>query len=239
MILNPNGTYKGIYSVILPSGQDPSVEMEKTPSGRYKGLYISVIGGQVTVDTMIAQSDSQAKIRYNPGTDTWQYTTDGSNWLNFGSGGGNETDPIFSASPAAGITQENIANWDYSYSLTSGEYILSCSNNTESETPLLVNGTSRIGLTQNQSVNFSIMITGRDSNGNTVAYSITGAGKNVNGTTTLVGTPTVYIIAEDVDLPNATVRANDSLDTIDFLVFGQAGVEWRYTARLRWVVSSY
>jgi len=240
MMTNPDGSFKGIYSVILPSGVDPSVEMEQTPKGKFKGMYISVIGGQVTCDTVISQSDSKAKIRYNMEVGKWQWTVDGSSWNDFGSGGGGEeTDPIFSNSAASGITETNIVNWNYAYSLTTGEYILSCSNNTSSETPLLVGGTARIGLAPGQSVNFSIIITGRNASGDTVAYTITGAGKNISGTTSLVGTPTKYIIAEDVDLTDASVQANDTLDTLDFMVYGQEGVEWKYSARLHWVVTTY
>ena len=84
---NPDGTYKAIY-VIYDDGRSETIIPEKYVTGKYKAIYTRQIAGDVHTDTIVSISDTNSKIRYNPSTDTWQYTNDGINWNNFGSGGG-------------------------------------------------------------------------------------------------------------------------------------------------------
>ncbi|QPB08161.1 tail fiber-like protein [Synechococcus phage S-H9-1] len=66
------------------------------------------------------------------------YTWDGSTWSASGSGGGGgggistETDPVFSASAAAGITSANISNWNSAYNNYITRSSLSATNATAS-----------------------------------------------------------------------------------------------------------
>ena len=72
-------------------------------------------------------SGADTSIRWNEGTDIWEFTNDGTtynpiptnnNQLTNGAGyltSYTETDPVFAASVAAGITNTNITNWNTAY----------------------------------------------------------------------------------------------------------------------------
>lgn len=85
--INPDGTFKGIYTVNI-NGQEQTVKLEQNPDGSYKAIYVSLIDGEVITDTMVSHTDSNSMIRYNPEKDKWEYTNNGTNWVEFGSGSG-------------------------------------------------------------------------------------------------------------------------------------------------------
>ncbi|HPP10261.1 MAG TPA: hypothetical protein PLK41_04650, partial [Defluviitoga tunisiensis] len=94
---NPDGSFKAIF-VVTPEGEIP-LEFEVNPDGTYKVIYSTAIGNVYLDQFIQSLANENAKIRYNSETNTWQYTTDGVTWNDFGSGsgGGQETDPIYTA----------------------------------------------------------------------------------------------------------------------------------------------
>ena len=85
--MNPDGSFKALYAV-YPSG-NVKIKMSMNPDGTYKAIYIQPIGNVYT-DLIQALSDEDAKIRYNPETDKWQWTIDGTNWVDFSEGGASD-----------------------------------------------------------------------------------------------------------------------------------------------------
>ena len=85
---------------------------------------VPALNGSLKIDRGSAADTS---IRWNEGTDIWEFTNDGAtynpiptntNQLTNGAGfltSYTETDPVFSGSPAGGITNTNITNWNTAY----------------------------------------------------------------------------------------------------------------------------
>lgn len=61
------------------------------------------------------QSPAQGLMVYQTTSPAGFYYFDGSSWTLIGGSAGSETDPVFTASPAQGITGTNITNWNTAY----------------------------------------------------------------------------------------------------------------------------
>lgn len=61
------------------------------------------------------QSPAQGLMVYQTTSPAGFYYFDGSSWALIGGSAGSETDPVFTASPAQGITGTNITNWNAAY----------------------------------------------------------------------------------------------------------------------------
>ncbi len=77
---------------------------------------------------------------------------------------------------------------------------------------------------------FEILVVGRSATGESAGYRFQGLIENVGGTTAMVGTaPTATILGEDDPSWNASVTANNTLDSLQISVLGSA------TSAVRWV----
>jgi hypothetical protein len=111
--------------------------------------------------------------------------------------------------------------------------------NDATSTVLTVYGGKPTYITQSGSVcSFNVMINGIQTSGSggTVgdvgAYEIKGCVKNLSGTTTLVGSLTKTVIAEDNASWDVTVVANDTNETIDVTVTGVADCDIAWSAEI-------
>ena len=140
-------------------------------------------------------SGTDTAIRWNEGTDIWEFTNDGTtynpiptnnNQLTNGAGyltSYTETDPVFSASVAAGITNTNITNWNTAYGW--GDH--STQGYLTSEVDTLDTITARGATTNN-----GITVGGITVNGN----------MTVNGTQTVINTTTLKVSDNEITLNN-------------------------------------
>ena len=134
-------------------------------------------------------------IRWNEGTDTWEFTNDGTiynpiptnnNQLTNGAGyltSYTETDPVFGASPAGSITNTNITNWNAAYGW--GDH--STAGYLTAEVDTLDTITARGNTTNN-----GITVGGITVNGN----------MTVNGTQTVINTTTLKVSDNEITLNN-------------------------------------
>jgi hypothetical protein len=108
------------------------------------------------------------------------------------------------------------------------------------QTVLFLDGDSkRMVVPPNTTWAYDVLITGRAANGDSAAYQVRGAIKNNAGTTTLVGTPNVTVLAEDVPAWDVEVRAGDINDVLLVDVTGTAGTSIRWVASVRTVEVTY
>lgn len=140
-------------------------------------------------------SGTDTAIRWNEGTDIWEFTNDGTtynpiptnnNQLTNGAGyltSYTETDPVFAASVAAGITNTNITNWNTAYGW--GDH--STQGYLTSEVDTLDTITARGATTNN-----GITVGGITVNGN----------MTVNGTQTVINTTTLKVSDNEITLNN-------------------------------------
>jgi hypothetical protein len=107
-------------------------------------------------------------------------------------------------------------------------------------TELFLDGASqRMIVPTNSTWAFDVLVTGRASNGNSAAYQIRGAIKNNAGTTSILGTPTFSLLAEDVAAWNASVAADNVNQALTVSVSGSAGTSMRWVATVRTVEVTY
>ena len=140
-------------------------------------------------------SGTDTAIRWNEGTDIWEFTNDGTtynpiptnnNQLTNGAGyltSYTETDPVFAASVAAGITNTNITNWNTAYGW--GDH--STQGYLTAEVDTLDTITARGATTNN-----GITVGGITVNGN----------MTVNGTQTVINTTTLKVSDNEITLNN-------------------------------------
>jgi hypothetical protein len=108
------------------------------------------------------------------------------------------------------------------------------------QTEIFPDGDSqRIIMSTNSTWCFDVLVTGRASNGNSAGYQIRGVIKNIGGTTSLVGSLTKTVLAEDVSAWDATVAADDTNDALSVRVTGAAGTNIRWVANVRTVEVTY
>lgn len=111
-------------------------------------------------------------------------------------------------------------------------------NTSTNATPIdlfLGGGFSRINVPANSTWTYDILVTGRTAGGSSAGYQIRGVIENNAGTTALVGSPTVTVLAEDVAAWDATVVADNSFDTLVVRVTGAAATTVRWVASVRTV----
>ncbi len=116
-------------------------------------------------------------------------------------------------------------------------YVLRNTTTDATPTPLFLDGaTVRLTIAQNRAVAFDILVVASGPTGGNIAgYQIQGLVQNFNGGMYFVGTPAVTILGEDNAAWNAAVAANDTVDALDILVTGVAGVTIRWVASVRTV----
>ncbi len=101
-------------------------------------------------------------------------------------------------------------------------------------TELFLDGASkRMIIPNNSTWAFDVLVTARASNGNSAAYQIRGAIKNNSGTTSIVGSPTFTLLAEDVASWDASAVADNANDALVVKVTGAAATSIRWVATVR------
>lgn len=98
-------------------------------------------------------------------------------------------------------------------------------------------GATYITIPSDSTVMFTINIVARrtDVDGESASYVLEGCIDNNAGTTALVGTVTQTVVAEDTAAWDVTAVANDTTDTLDIKVTGEAGKTIRWVAFVRTV----
>ncbi|QPB08162.1 tail fiber-like protein [Synechococcus phage S-H9-1] len=170
-------------------------------------------------------------IRWNEGTDTWEFTNNGTNYnpiptntnqLTNGAGfltSYTETDPVFSGSPAGGITNTNITNWNTAYGW--GNHATAGYLTAEADT--LATITAR-GATTTQNVEVGAL---------TVNGNLT-----VTGTTTTINTVNVRVSDNEITLnndvtgtptENAGIEVERGLSTNVRIRWDETSDRWTFT----------
>ncbi|MDQ4005616.1 MAG: hypothetical protein M3135_04850 [Actinomycetota bacterium] len=104
------------------------------------------------------------------------------------------------------------------------EYVLR-ETTTDSATPVelrLDGGVISLSLDTGRRMTFEAFIVGGTAGGETAGYTVTGLIERVGATTALVGTPTVTILGEDDSSWTVAVTADNSTDSLDIAVTGDA-----------------
>jgi hypothetical protein len=78
----------------------------------------------------------------------------------------------------------------------------------------LNSATERITIAADRALSIDILVVAKAGNGQSAGYAIRGVIKNVTGTVSFVGTPTVTVLGEDVAAWNVTVEADDTNDAL-------------------------
>ena len=170
-------------------------------------------------------------IRWNEGTDIWEFTNDGTNYnpiptnnnqLTNGAGyltSYTETDPVFGASVAAGITNTNVTNWNTAYGW--GDH--STQGYLTAEADTLATITAR-GATTTQNVEVGAL---------TVNGNLT-----VTGTTTTIDTVNVRVSDNEITLNNdvtatptedAGIEVERGLSTNVRIRWNETADRWTFT----------
>ena len=103
-------------------------------------------------------------------------------------------------------------------------------------TEMFLDGSAeRITLANNRVMTFDILVVANHiyQGGSLAGYQVTGVIKNINGTTSLVGTPIVTTLAENVSGWDVQVSADNALDALVVKVQGSAGTTVRWVASVR------
>jgi hypothetical protein len=176
-------------------------------------------------------SATDTAIRWNEGTDIWEFTNDGTNYnpiptnnnqLTNGAGyltSYTETDPVFGASVAAGITNTNVTNWNTAYGW--GDH--STQGYLTAEADTLATITAR-GATTTQNVEVGAL---------TVNGNLT-----VTGTTTTIDTVNVRVSDNEITLNNdvtatptedAGIEVERGLSTNVRIRWNETADRWTFT----------
>lgn len=118
----------------------------------------------------------------------------------------------------------------------SSEYSLTGTTTNATETEILVNGSTRIPVATNKSVNYIVNIAARrtDSAGDYAMFELQGIAANNNGTVTDIGSVYEVIIARTNAGYLVDARANDSNNSINIYVTGVTGhtISWKASAQI-------
>ena len=177
-------------------------------------------------------SGTDTAIRWNEGTDIWEFTNDGTtynpiptnnNQLTNGAGyltSYTETDPVFGASVASGITNTNITNWNTAYGW--GDH--STQGYLTAEADTLATITAR-GATTTQNVEVGAL---------TVNGNLT-----VTGTTTTIDTINVRVSDNEITLNNdvTTTPTEDAGVEVERGLSTNVRIRWNETAD-RWTFTN-
>jgi len=119
-----------------------------------------------------------------------------------------------------------------------GQYVARIETTNATTTTLLFDG-DRFVIPSGKTVAFDVLVVGRSSGGLSAAYRVTGLVKRVGGTVSLVGTPSVTVIAEDDSAWNCVVGVDGANYALAVRVVGAAGVTVRWVANIRTAEVSY
>ena len=154
----------------------------------------AALNGSIRIDRGTG-TEVDTRIRWNEGTDKWEFTNDGSTYYNFATNISDlvndagfittytETDPIFNASVAAGITNANITNWNEAHGW--GDHSTQGYLTAEADTLATI-------CARGNSTSSGITVGGLTVNGN----------MTVNGTTTTINTTILRVSDNEITLNN-------------------------------------
>ncbi len=106
-------------------------------------------------------------------------------------------------------------------------------NATPTEMFLDVFATERITVAAGRTLSFEILVVGKTSAGQAAGYRITGIIKNVGGTTSFIGIPSVATLGEDDPAWDVSVTADDVNDALRITVIGAANSATHWVATVR------
>lgn len=113
----------------------------------------------------------------------------------------------------------------------SNQYVLTGTTSNATETEILVNGSTRIPVATNKSVNYIANIAARrtDSAGDYAMFEVSGIAANNAGTVTDIGSVYEVVIARTNAGYLVDVRANDSNNSVNVYVTGVSGhtIDWK------------
>lgn len=157
-------------------------------------------------------------------------------------GGGGYTLPIASTTVLGGVKVDGttiLADSDGVISSVGGggsssfsnQYVLTGTTSNATETEILVNGSTRIPVATNKSVNYIANIAARrtDSAGDYAMFEVSGIAANNAGTVTDIGSVYEVVIARTNAGYLVDVRANDSNNSVNVYVTGVSGhtIDWK------------
>ena len=103
-------------------------------------------------------------------------------------------------------------------------------------------GSNRLTIPNNTVWAFEILVVGRSNTAGGHAgagYSVTGVIENAAGVVSLIGTPTISVLGEDVSAWNIAVTANNTSDALIITATGTTGTSIRWVAMVRTVEVSF
>ena len=154
----------------------------------------AALNGSIRIDRGTG-TEVDTRIRWNEGTDKWEFTNDGSTYYNFATNISDlnndsnfltsytETDPVFAASVAAGITNANITNWNEAHGW--GDHSTAGYLTAEADTLATISA-------RGASTSATLTMGGLIVNGNVT----------INGTQTVVNTTTLQVSDNEITLNN-------------------------------------
>jgi len=78
------GKYEAFYITLSQNIDESLVKFKRDHSGNVIGYVVELLDDTLYFDTWISDIDSNSMIRYNSEKDKWEYTNDGTNWVEFG-----------------------------------------------------------------------------------------------------------------------------------------------------------
>jgi len=117
----------------------------------------------------------------------------------------------------------------------SGISVYSNTTTANSQSEIFYKGTvsTRFNLTENSSVAFSAIITGKDTVTNqSCSFQLNGAAERDNGTSQLIGNVGKFILGKENPLFDVSIVVDDSIDSLKILVTPASSNETRWSARL-------
>ena len=100
-------------------------------------------------------------------------------------------------------------------------------------TEILLDSFFPVSVAAGRTVAFQIQVAARSDAGETAGYEFSGVIENVGGTTALVGSPVVTMLAEDDAAWEVTVAADDATDSLSVVATGEAATTIRWVAAVR------
>ena len=115
-------------------------------------------------------------------------------------------------------------------------YVLRNNSVSTNLTELFLDGSGRrMNIPIDGAWGFNILLVGRANNGTTVSYELKGTVKNVAGTVTIVGAPTVTLVGGDTAGTTAAVEGDSVNDALVIKVTGLQSIPFRWVASVRTV----
>ncbi len=118
----------------------------------------------------------------------------------------------------------------------SSHYVLRNNSTGTNLTELFLDGSGRrMNVPLDGAWGFNILLVGHANTGTTVSYELKGTVKNVAGTVTIVGTPTVILVGGDTTATTAAVEGDSLNDALVIKVTGLPSTPFRWVASVRTV----